>query len=231
MATAALTQPTLAPTLAPNDPIQRWLDRRAAVNRANSEHSTGPRTESGKQRSSLNALQHGLTAQTALLPNEDPEVYQSHLQKYLAHYQPATPIENQLVHEMATNAWRFNRIPAIEAKLLSQDPSPKNMVQQLATLGLYGSRLSRQIQNALDKLRDIQDDRRRLERRQLNEAAELLMRHQHKGLSWDPAADGFVFSIEQIQRHARYLMRLNPAFYAALTRPEPAPPPTRTAFR
>jgi hypothetical protein len=38
---------------------------RAAINRANSQHSTGPRTESGKQRSSLNALRHGLTAQSA----------------------------------------------------------------------------------------------------------------------------------------------------------------------
>ncbi len=30
----------------------------------------------------------------------------------------------------------------------------------------------------------MQDERRRLERRQLNEAAEILMRHQRKGLPW-----------------------------------------------
>jgi hypothetical protein len=49
--------------------------RRAAINRANSAHSTGPRTESGKQRSSQNALSHGLTARTAVLPTEDPDAY------------------------------------------------------------------------------------------------------------------------------------------------------------
>src|SRR5580704_6455076 len=38
--------------------------QRAAINRANSTHSTGPRTESGKQRSSLNAFGHSLTART-----------------------------------------------------------------------------------------------------------------------------------------------------------------------
>jgi hypothetical protein len=47
--------------------------RRAAVNRANSAHSTGPRTESGKQRSSLNALSHGLTARTASCPPRTPK--------------------------------------------------------------------------------------------------------------------------------------------------------------
>ena len=65
--------------------------RRAAINRANSAHSTGPRTESGKQRSSLNALSHGLTARTAVLPTEDPEAYQRHIQQFLDEYAPATP--------------------------------------------------------------------------------------------------------------------------------------------
>jgi hypothetical protein len=36
---------------------------RTEINRANSQHSTGPKTQAGKQRSSLNALRHGLTGQ------------------------------------------------------------------------------------------------------------------------------------------------------------------------
>jgi len=93
------------------------------------------------------------------------------------------------------------------------------MIPMLAKLGLYGARLSRQFQKALDQLRDIQEDRRRLERRQLTEAAELFLCHQRKGLPWDPAAfsneTGFVFSKEQLERHAKHLMRLNPFRYAA----------------
>ncbi len=38
---------------------------RAAINRANSQHSTGPRTLEGKARSSQNALRHGLSSRTA----------------------------------------------------------------------------------------------------------------------------------------------------------------------
>src|SRR5580658_2941625 len=91
----------------------------------------------------------------------------------------------------------------------SQDPSHQSLIPQLTTLGLHGSRLSRQFQKAIEQLRDIQEERRRLERRHLNEAAELLIRHQRKGLPWDPSVfskdAGFVFSKEQIERHARQL--------------------------
>jgi len=220
MATA--TQAPATPTT--TDPVERWLARRAATNRTNSQHSTGPRTEPGKRRSSLNAPRHGLTAQTAVLPNEDPENYQRHIRQFLDEYQPATATETQLVHEIANTAWRLNRIPFLEtellsAGLLSNATSSQTLIPQLATLGLHGSRLSRQFQKALEQLRDIQEERRRLERRQLNEAAELFLRHQRKGLPWEPADYGFVFSKEQIECHARKLMHQNPAFYA----PNPAP--------
>jgi hypothetical protein len=225
---AAAAQAPATRTTTTTDPIQRWLERRAAVSRANSQHSTGPRTEAGKQRSSLNALSHGLTARTAVLPTEDPEAYQRHIQQFLDEYQPATATETQLTHEIANTAWRLNRIPLLEAELLSQNPNPQSLIPQLATLGLHGSRLSRQFQKALDQLRDIQEERHRLERRQLNEAADLLIRHQRKELPWEPADDGFVFSKEQVERHARKLMRQNPAFYAphpsSLADPRPREP-------
>jgi len=253
MATAAQAQPTPTTT----DPVERWLARRGAcpqpdvekmgtpspslratgsdarralTNRANSQHSTGPRTESGKQRSSLNALSHGLTARTAVLPTEDPDTYQRHIQQFLDEYAPATPTETQLVHEIANTAWRLNRIPFLEADLLSQDPNPQTLIPQLASLGLHGARLSRQFQKAIEQLREMQYERRRLERRQLHDAAELLIRHQHKGLSWEPSDDGFVFSKEQVELHARQLIRQNPTYYAGNPRFHAAPPPMGAAF-
>ncbi len=250
MAAVAQTQTTPTAT----DPVERWLarrgacpqpdvekmgspapslpatpseGRRAAINRANSAHSTGPRTESGKQRSSQNALSHGLTARTAVLPTEDPETYQRHIQQFLDEYAPATSTETQLVHEIANTAWRLNRIPLLESELLSQGSNPQSLIPQLASLGLHGSRLSRQFQKAIEQLRDIQEERRRLERRHLNEVAELLIRHQRKGLPWDPEdfskEAGFVFSKEQIERHAQHLIRQNPAYYAPTLRPQAAP--------
>src|SRR3984957_5145252 len=192
--------------------------RRAAVNRANPMHPTGPRTEPGKQRSSQNALNHGLTARTAVLPTEDPEAYQRHIQQFLDDSKPANSPETQLVHEIANTAWRLNRIPVLEAELLSQAADPQTQIPLLAKLGLHGARLSRQFQKALEQLRDIQEERRRLERRHLNEVAEILIRHQRKGLSFAPEIfseeAGFVFSKEQIEHNAEYLILVNPAYYA-----------------
>ncbi len=208
-----------APATPTTDPIDNWLARRAATNRANAKHSTGPRTDSGKQRSSLNALRHGLTAASAVLPSENQAAYDAHRRGFFDEYKPATPTESQLVIEIADTAWRLNRIPLLEAELLSQNPNPQFLIPQLASLGLHGSRLSRQFQKAVDQLRDIQEERRRLERRQLTEAAELFLRHQRKGLPFEPSDYGFVFSKEQIERHAQGLMRHNPAFYVPQASP------------
>jgi hypothetical protein len=216
-----MTNPIPTPIPNPKSPTP---GPRTRANRANARHSTGPRTEPGKQRSSLNALRHGLTAHTALLPTEDADAYQRHIQQFLDEYAPATPTETQLVHEIANTAWRLNRIPLLEAELLAQPPDPRSLIPQLATLGLYSSRLSRQFQKTLEQFRDIQNERRRLERRQLTEAAELFIRHQHKGLPWVPTDHGFVFSKQQVERRARELTIQNPTFYAFHSRSQAGPP-------
>ena len=191
---------------------------RAAINRANSEHSTGPRTATGKQRSSLNALRHGLTAQTAVLPTEDPIAYQQHCRQFVDEHQPATATETHLVQELADTSWRLKRIPLLETDILSRAQSPASSPEPpafdivdahrlLASLGLHGARLSRQFQKTLDQLREIQIDRRERHRRDLKDAAAMLEHHKHKGIAWEPADDGFVFSKDQVERAAQRMTR------------------------
>jgi len=70
-----MTNPLLA--LIPN-PQPLIPEQRHRANRANALLSTGPRTDAGKQRSSLNALRHGLTAASAVLLSEDRSAYDAH---------------------------------------------------------------------------------------------------------------------------------------------------------
>jgi len=211
---------TMSP--APTTPIHLHCADRAAVNRANSQHSTGPRTEAGKQRSSLNALRHGLTAASPVLPSEDPAAFEDHRRRFSDEYQPATPTETQLVQELVDTSWRLNRIPLLEADVLARAAAPVPLDQEitfdivdahrlLAHLGIQGQRLSRQFQKSLNTLRAIQEDRVERERRNLKDAAALLELHKHKGIPWEPADHGFVFSKQHVERFAERAMRLNEA--------------------
>ena len=51
--------------------------RQFEANRRNALRSTGPRTEDGKRRSRLNAVRHGLTAETVVGSLEDAEDYKA----------------------------------------------------------------------------------------------------------------------------------------------------------
>jgi len=201
-------------------PAQVRTTDRAAINRENAQLSTGPRTPVGKRRSSINAITHGLTAALPVLPCEDSAAYEAHCSAFRDEYQPASATETQLVRELADTAWRLNRIPKLEAGLLDRAANPCTDREEisfdvidahrtLATLGLHGSRLSRQFQKTLLTLRELQAERRQHEERNLARAAALLEMHKHKGIPYDPAQDGFVFSNDQLAAHAKHLARLN----------------------
>ncbi len=196
---------------------------RAATNRANAAKSTGPRTEAGKQRSKLNALRHGLTGQTVVLPTEDHSAYQSHSQSFLDECEPKGATEAQLVQSLIDTSWRMNRAAAVETNLFSLGITEmensvhaghaetdtalamalayREHTRAFAQIGVYGQRLARQFERTLDQLRKIQDERRNQERRQLDEAANLLKMHKEDGLPYDPAEDGFVFSNADIETY------------------------------
>jgi hypothetical protein len=193
---------------------------RATVNRSNSQHSTGPRTPAGKLRSSFNALTHGLTGGTVLLPTEDAATHRRHTQEFFDEYDPQTPTEKQLLQELIDTSWRINRVPGLEAEVLSRatnPPTPEAAIEfdivdahlAIDKLALYSHRLSRQFHKTLDQLRDIQAERRTKEERDLKRAAALLEMHKAKGLPYDPSQDGFVFSNDQIETFSHRLIRLN----------------------
>ena len=74
---------------------------RIEINRANSQHSTGPKTAAGKKQSSLNALRHGLTGQIVVMPTEDLHAYQLHLESFADEYHPQGATEAHLVQALA----------------------------------------------------------------------------------------------------------------------------------
>ena len=153
-----------------------------SINKANAQHSTGPKTEAGKQRSALNVSRHGLDS----LPDHRPAIlddlkaYEKHVESFTAEYQPKGPTESHLVQTLADTAWRINRVSALENNVLTLgivrepdqlDDAPEQVQQALAVaaslesqtkalsnLSLHGQRLTRQSEKTLAPLQELQSE-------------------------------------------------------------------------
>jgi hypothetical protein len=202
---------------------------RAEINRANSLKSTGPKTEAGKQKSSLNALRHGLTGQTVVLPSEDLTAYERFTQNFHDDFKPSGALEIQLVQSLASQAWRLNRAEALENNLLTLGFINKSdsistehsdahaalaiatalaeQTKTLSTLSMHQNRVARTFERTLKQLREIQAERRAKEEWEMIRAARLYHLHTKenkvtgKTEPYNPAADGFVFTTAQIERY------------------------------
>jgi hypothetical protein len=93
--------------------------RRAEANLRNSASSTGPRTLRGRSRAKLNAVTHGLTAETLILPGEDPRAFQRRLENWTAALEPANPFEHDLVRQVVTLSWRLDRADRVQDALIA----------------------------------------------------------------------------------------------------------------
>ena len=83
-----------------------------AASRANAQLSTGPRTEEGKRRSSLNAFRHGLTGQIVIHTPEDQAAFQKHCDAIRQALKPVGALETDLAQAVAEDKWRLNRARA-----------------------------------------------------------------------------------------------------------------------
>ena len=151
--------------------------------RTNGAKSRGPTSDEGKEKSSRNAIKHGLTAGNGniVLDCEDPDQFDEVLNKLLGIHEPATPAESDLVEEMVAARWRTRRMWTIETGLLnaevltqaaktdSPDPSIhlasafhalSDDSRSLALASRYEARLQRLYDRAYKTLRELQQVRK-----------------------------------------------------------------------
>jgi hypothetical protein len=94
-------------------------EQRAEISRRNGMRSQGPRTPEGKQNSRMNALKHGMTAQTPVLPGEDPEAFRQRVDDFMEALAPRDAVERFLVERVATASWKIERADRVEAARLA----------------------------------------------------------------------------------------------------------------
>ena len=88
------------------------------ANRRNAKKSTGPRTQEGKRRSSLNAMKHGLTSRIPLLPHEDPGQFDDRMAWWIQNLKPQNGLELIQVSRAAYCSWQLSRVERAQAARL-----------------------------------------------------------------------------------------------------------------
>ncbi len=198
-----------------------------AANQKNALLSTGPTSEAGKAKSSLNAVKTGLTGRTVLLPGDDAALYEAHIAEFFKGFQPVGDDERNLVQSLADTEWRLLRIPSLEMGIYAlgrlefaelfpdeSDSVRRHLIEakifltyqrQLNNLSIQEGRLRRQREKDTLALRELQAIRRRKTLARLDEAAREYIRAVHEDRQDDfddPAKLGFEFSLEQIEVRA-----------------------------
>jgi hypothetical protein len=189
---------------------------RVAINRQNTPRSSGPVTPECKPRASLNALRHGLTGETVVLPDDDLAAYQTHFAQVHAELKPQGLLESKAVQTIADTYWRLDRIRAMENNLFSlgfqeqanavasDNPAIHSALAQAkaldgrgdlrARLSLYEQRLNRTLMLAKAELKQLQQERAETEEQALEAAAKIRNLKQALNQPWQPEPDGFEFS-------------------------------------
>jgi hypothetical protein len=198
-------------------------DARLAANRANAQHSTGPRTEEGKAKVSLNAVKTGLTGRTVLLSSEEAAPYEALLLDFEKALQPVGVEERALVQSIVDCRWRLDRIPGLEMALLTvirnewiaRDPKYNNPATAILTemeirrkhekefrnLQIQEARLARRREKEMAELRGLQQERKAKEAEALAQAAQAYLLAAHRKQPFDLSALGFEFSTQQFQAY------------------------------
>ncbi len=92
-----------------SDPAAEPRPSAAETVRRNGSKSKGPRTEAGKARARYNALTHGMTARSDVLPGEDAAEFEARRLAFHIQIRPRNPLEAGLVDRLARDSWLSER--------------------------------------------------------------------------------------------------------------------------
>ncbi len=106
-------------------------DAQILANQENAKKSTGPKTVEGKQRSSMNAITHGIFAQIPILPGEDRELLNAIADGINQTYKPRDAMEAILVERITVASFRQIRLREAEAAHIKINMSEERLLDSV----------------------------------------------------------------------------------------------------
>lgn len=137
-------------------PAKTASSRKIEANRRNAQHSTGPKTDEGKAKSSQNSIKHGIFV-TKFLNGATPDTT-AEIQELAAglreHYEPKGILEEILVQKIVVETARYGRVLGFE-----QPEAGYNRMYFLVCLDKvmrYTTSTSRSLYRAIEELERLQ---------------------------------------------------------------------------
>jgi hypothetical protein len=193
------------------------------ANRKNARLSPGPTSPEAKVRTRMNAMRDGITGQVITLSDEDRPIFEKLKTELIEDLAPKTVMELRLASSIAWDTWRLDHLRAIEMNLYAlgtQDPDcdiecgPQlhtamsgalTFVKQSKKMGLmsiYEQRLNRSIHKNMDKLAELQAERKRNYEHDLEVEMNIAKANDVNGLPYQAptrrSKNGIVFSTAEI---------------------------------
>lgn len=146
-------------------------EKQIQANRANAQHSTGPRTEEGRSAVSQNALKHGIFSREILLEDESQSEFEELKKEFNNHFRPKGMLEKLLCERALAAAWRLSRVTKMESMLIDytvKKSYDNNGIMEvlggygadkLSLLSRYEISLEKILFRSISELRTLQADR------------------------------------------------------------------------
>jgi len=178
----------------------------------------GPKTPEGKRRVSLNALKHGLTAESPqasqFVAEQIGVEYESILEEMRAYYQPTDPVEELLVRRIARCSWRLMITEAMEDRVLARRGIQNTPGSSWERIILHERRIDIQLHRALAALAQKRHRERENAQNKLPEypfASVIQARRERESVPSPTATPGDIMAhverhrptTEEVTRHAQ----------------------------
>lgn len=201
-------------------------EKQIAANRINAQKSPGPSTPEAKAKTRMNAMRDGITGQVITLSDEDRPVFEKLKAELIEDFAPKTTMELRLANSIARDTWRLDHLRAIEMNLyamgteefpggiegsqmhtaMSDAVTFAKQSKRMGLLSIYEQRLNRSVHKNMDKLAELQAERKSNYEHDLKEEIDIAEANEINGLPYQAPAkrskNGIVFSTAEIRAAA-----------------------------
>ena len=156
------------------------------ANQANSQLSTGPKTEAGKAAAARNNFRHGLapSSEFYVLPSEMQSDFDKLLDGFRDEHRPTTPTEEALVQALAEHHWLRHRALRLEESCFDFTTGQVIDAQKLSLYLRYQTTHERAFHKALNDLLKLRAEKRKadigFERQEQARATEARRQERHE---------------------------------------------------